>query len=173
MCRGSRGSPSPTGRCHGGTAPHTRTALPHTHPQPPNTSAQNGQRIHTAPSSWAKTFTPVFREAKLRGARPPSPQRCPVPLTWAGQRKAGSRRPTAGRAGGAAAPPSYGTGRDRAGRHRSPRVIPAPAYLLCKPLPGWRRAHRETSVQFVFFSWSFAIASWRGAGAKPDEGVVR
>lgn len=99
----------------------------------PHTSTANGQHTHTAPRRCANTFTLVFREAQGRSLaltdRCLPPQRCPprpAPLTWAGRRRAGSRRRVGGRAGGAAAPPSYGTGRDRTGqpRRRSPATYP-------------------------------------------------
>lgn len=110
----------------------------HTHPHPPSTHRMNR---HTAsPVQPGKAIHPgLYRsQAQERSAtltaRCPPPQRCPprpVPLTWAGRRRAGSRRPSGGRAGGAAVPPSYGAGRDRTGRHRRC----SPASYPCARLP--------------------------------------
>lgn len=138
-CAGARPGPP-----HTYSARNTPVTPIQTHPHAPSTlrcvhtPAQNGYnntRSHTQPRAAGQSHSPRgLYGPQAQGSSATLTARCPprpVPLTWAGQRRAGSRRLSGGRAGGAAAPPSYGAGRDRTGRHRrcSPRVIPAPAHL--------------------------------------------
>lgn len=83
-------------------APATRTHTPtlkHTLRCPHSTDS-----AHTQPQAGGRRYSP---SATLTA------QSRPAPLTWAERRRAGSRRLAGGRAGGAPASPSYGTGRAR------------------------------------------------------------
>lgn len=156
--RAARGArPAPAASCDGGTAAHAHThRCTYSTCNPPATRIQT-TRIHTlqthtemrthihtewiahtdTPKQVGKDIHPGLYGTQAQGRSPTltdrclPPQRCPpwpVPLTWAGRRKVGSRRPAGNRAGGAATPPFYRTGQGGTAAG-APGIISVPAYL--------------------------------------------
>lgn len=141
-CAGLPGLPKPRLVPAMGARPRTHSAVITLHehraqaPTAPDTHLHTERTAHTHSPKPAGEHIHAGSGKPSRGAplHPPALRgQCP-PLTWAGRRRAGGRQRTGDRAGGAAAPPSYGTGtgqggtgRDRTGRPRRGRAPSPPA----------------------------------------------